>query len=413
MPIRAIGSAALRRALLRPALHGSPMRTLILPILLTTSLFWYWVLHPGVFQYRYNAFSCPGYITSPISHNETVIIPGQSTSLPQIVPPDFSVSQFAYVFYATQAEYACSVLVNIDRLKNLFNTTHRIIVLVKPDLAPQYLPAFTAQNATVIPYEPPRLADFHVPYYQDVLLKLVAFRLHHYIPSLKRVLVLDADQIILQSLDHVFDLPAVDLAAPRAYWLDGSGFTSAFLLITLSDRLWNKIADALTDIAANVFDMDLVNNLFNKTLMVLPGDYATLNSHFETNDIPSWWQGEEPPRTKTLSYPPPLPPFRFTNRTDQATAEDERAQLESKRDQEIEQINAEERKSRLEESLSEVYAAIKVLHFTAVGKPWSLSQNFIRESRPFAHELLGKQFEAWNHAASELCPLWQGYWDMQ
>ena len=409
MSIRPIGNSALRLAL-----HASTSRQtsrLILPILLTTSLFWYWVLHPGVFQYRYNAFSCPGYITSPITHNETAIIPGQSASLTRTPPPDFSVSPFAYVFYATQAEYACSVLVNIDRLKNLFNTTHRIIVLVKPDLASEYLPAFTAQNATVIPYEPPQLADFNVPYYQDVLLKLVSFRLHHYIPSLKRVLVLDADQIILQSLDHVFDLPAVDLAAPRAYWLDG-GFTSAFLLIALSDRLWNKVADGLRDIGANVFDMDLVNNLFKQTLMILPGDYATLNSHFETNDLPTWWQGEEPPRTKTLTYPPPLPPYPISNRTNPITAENERAQLEHERSQEIERINAEEKKGRFEEALTEVYAAIKVLHFTAVGKPWSLSQNFVQESKPLAHGLLNEQFRIWNHAATELCPSWRGNWDM-
>jgi hypothetical protein len=143
---------------------------------------------------------------------------------------------FAYVFYATTPQYACSVLVNIDRLQNRFNAKHRIIVLVKPNLDTSYLSAFTAHNATVIPFEPPQNPTQDVPYYQGVLLKLVTFRLHHYIPSLKRILVLDADELILQSLDHVFDLPEVDLAAPRAYWLDDE-FSSAFLLISLSDRL--------------------------------------------------------------------------------------------------------------------------------------------------------------------------------
>ena len=384
-----------------------PLRRLILPVILATTAFWYWVLRPEGFQYRYNAFSCPGYVTLPISHNETVIVaPVKSGSTAPIAPPDFTVSPYAYVFYATQAEYACSVLINIDRLKTLFNTTHRIIVLVKPDLATEYLPAFTAQNATVIPYEPPQLADVNVPYYQDVLLKLVAFRLHHYIPSLKRILILDADQIILQSLDHVFDLPAVDLAAPRAYWLDG-GFTSAFLLIMLSDRLWNKVADGLKNIAADVFDMDLVNKLFEKTLMVLPGDYATLNSHFEANDLPSWWQGDEPPEIHVPAYPPPLPPYRFSNSTNQIS-EDDHAQLEMERAQAIERVDAERKKTRYAETLTKVYEDIKVLHFTAVGKPWSFTTYLIQESRPFAHDLLGKQFQIWNTAATKLCPLWEG-----
>lgn len=209
--------------------------------------------------------------------------------------PDFSQSPFAYVFYATQPDYACSVLVNIDRLQNLFNTTHRIIVLVRPGLATSYLTAFTGLNATVIPYNPPELAGTQNEYYHDVLLKLVAFRLHHYIPSLKRILILDSDQLILQSLDHVFDLPPVDVAAPRAYWIqDGTGFTSTFLLVMLSDRVWDRMAQELGTIRQNVFDMDLVNEMFKQTVLMLPGDYATLNSHWETNDIPSWWMGDTP-----------------------------------------------------------------------------------------------------------------------
>ena len=281
-------------------------RRIIFSFALVSTFLWIYNSRGVSLQPKYNSFSCPGYVTPAIRSNglangndTTKTSPaGSSSMIPsskERILPDFSQSPFAYVFYATQPDYACSVLVNIDRLQNLFNTTHRIIVLVRPDLATSYLTAFTSLNATVIPYNPPELADTQVEYYHDVLLKLVAFRLHHYIPSLKRILILDSDQLILQSLDHVFDLPTVDVAAPRAYWIqDGTGFTSTFLLVMLSDRVWDRMAQELRTIRHNVFDMDLVNEMFKQTVLMLPGDYATLNSHWETNDIPSWWMGDTP-----------------------------------------------------------------------------------------------------------------------
>lgn len=381
------------------------LRKVIICIVALPVLLWLWLLPRkkwnGMLQHQYNAYSCPGYVTPSISLNTTAIAPLRSDQ------PDFSASSFAYVFYATQDDYACSVLVNVDRLNNLFKTPHKIIVLVKPDLATQYLTALTAQNATVIPYEPPSLADNHVSYYRDVLLKLVGFRLHHYIPSLKRVLILDADQLILQSLDHIFSLPDVDVAAPRAYWQSG-GFTSAFLLVTLSERLWNKISDGLSKIEHNVFDMDLVNKLFEKTLLVLPGDYATLNSHWETNDIPSWWQGDEP--TQTVFPPPPqqAPLYVTKNGTNHTLTSSEREMFAFAEKQEFEKASMEERQERVKEVLHQVYADVKVLHFTAVGKPWSGPVSQIESSRPHTHPLLVEQFRTWGKAAQEICPGWEG-----
>lgn len=484
--------------------------------------------------------------------------------------PDFSQSPFAYVFYATQPDYACSVLVNIDRLQKLFNTTHRIIVLVRPDLATSYLTAFTSLNATVIPYNPPELADTQVEYYHDVLLKLVAFRLHHYIPSLKRILILDSDQLILQSLDHVFDLPQVDVAAPRAYWIqDGTGFTSAFLLVMLSDRVWDRMAQELGKIRHNVFDMDLVNEMFKQTVLMLPGDYATLNSHWETNDIPSWWMGDTPlwpyiqlpekdlpsgmvvpelsdleddasekpdedklyngqpvvqqqqapqqqnatpqqPASKQEQAPPQqehvppqqqaselaltppqqehAPPNQLVSEKEQVgqqthasqkseppqkpnepeikqpaqpsqdnpklTSQETSTPPSQQRTQQIPQhqqtpsnslgqpfpspnqpnigtpepkiqrrspsIEEEARKRMYAEDqlrkrsevynavLHEIYAAVKVLHFTALGKPWSWHIGDVVEARPFAHDLFRVHFETWQNASQRLCsPEWR------
>ncbi|CAF9932510.1 hypothetical protein IMSHALPRED_008905 [Imshaugia aleurites] len=385
------------------------------------------------------------HIAPQIAYNDTDVGPIQGHT-PQgntTILPDFGLSPYAYVFYATEAEYACSVLINIDRLNNVFQTKNRVIVLVKPTISSEYLSLFTAQNATVIPYEPPPLYDNDTPYYADVLLKLVGFRLHQYIPSLKRVLILDSDQIILQSLDHVFWLPSVDLAAPRAYWQGSFGFTSAFLLVTLSDRLWDRIELALQNITDDTFDMDLLNKMFGETTMVLPGDYCTLNSEWETNSIPKWWQGFEPPRDPSWKPPRKLPPTPdpppieippslkgplSTNNTSDISHNDQvllseylnatarrEEKIQAARDA-VEQVHKEqvwkhevkERGRRLSTTLEEVYKDVKVMHYTALGKPWQRYLEEVKKARPDAHPLFAKGFEVWRTKAAELCPWGEG-----
>lgn len=123
----------------------------------------------------------------------------------------------AYVFYATEDNYACSCLVNIHRLRNIFNSTIAIHILVTSAVTNPLIDAYRARNVTVHVETPPPLAVPEGGYYQNCLLKLVAFKMHRLAPHLKRILVLDSDQLIMKPLDHLFEgLPEVDLAAPRA-----------------------------------------------------------------------------------------------------------------------------------------------------------------------------------------------------
>ena len=420
-------------------------RKLLVSAACTASLFWLWIERQPNVQHRYSDFSCPGHNTPQVTHNDTSAGPIQGLT-PEgnaATPSDLGPSTYAYVFYATKAEYACSVLISIDRLNNVFHTRQRIIVLVKPTLSSDYLSRFTAQNATVIPYEPPPLFDNDEPYYSDVLLKLVGFRLHQYIPSLKRVLILDSDQLILQPLDHVFALPAVDLAAPRAYWKGSFGFTSAFLLVTLSERLWSRIELTLQTIEHNIFDMDLLNDMFAETVMLLPGDYCTLNSVWETNSIPNWWQGSEPPREPTwkpsrkLPLTPDPPPIEIppslkgplsTNSTSNLSENDqillsEYHNANARRDlaiqaakDAVEKVHKDqvwkdelkERGKRLSTTLEDVYKETKVMHYTALAKPWQKYVEEVKRARPDAHALFAKGFEEWRTKAAEICPWGRG-----
>lgn len=203
-------------------------------------------------------------------------------------------AQFAYVFYATQDVYACSVLVNVDRMQNQLKVKYPIYVLVTNELSEIYLEGFKQRNVIISVQEVPPLADGGAGYYRDCLVKLLAFQMHHVNPSLKRIIMMDSDQLVLKNLDHLFEgLPQVDLAAPRAYWLSKATISSTFMVINLSDRLWNSLEPQIKNISSDKYDMDLVNDIFSETVLMLPGNYITINSHWETWSIPKWYQPQD------------------------------------------------------------------------------------------------------------------------
>lgn len=120
--------------------------------------------------------------------------------------------------------------------------------------------------------------------------------MHHIDPSLEKVIMLDADQLILKPLDHLFhinDALNVDLAAPRAYWIDKQTFSTAFMVISLSDRVWRKVQTALEKIKIDQYDMDIANEVFGDEVLMLPGSFVALNSHWEDWNLPRWFHGTD------------------------------------------------------------------------------------------------------------------------
>ncbi|KAF2095720.1 nucleotide-diphospho-sugar transferase [Rhizodiscina lignyota] len=230
---------------------------------------------------------CSSNSTESGNHTSASVTEHRPKPIPQEPSP------YAFVFYATQDDYACAVLVNIDRLVNVFRTRHRVFVLVTPVISERFLQAFRKFNATIITEEPPKIAEGSNLYYDGCLLKLLSFRMHQIDPTVKRLLSLEADQLILRNLDHIFELPPVDLAAPRAYWVGKDAVASTFLLICPSDRLWAQIKESLEKVKKDVYDMDIVNKVLGKTVVVLPGSYAALNSHWAEWTVPDWFRPEE------------------------------------------------------------------------------------------------------------------------
>lgn len=267
-------------------------------------------------------------------------------------------SPYAYVFYATQDTYACSVLVNIFILKTIFQTKHRLITILSAEVSQEYRISLTNLGAIIIEEEPIPLHPNSIAYYRGCLLKLSAFKLHTRIKDIQRVLILDADQLIIRNLDHLFNLPLVPFQAPNAYWISESFLSSTLMLIEPSDKLWSLIYYEIQDIPSDQYDMDIINKVFQGTSPLLPGAYSTLNSHWEDWNLPLWSEIRSTSETSVSSW-----------------------------------------------DLYNLYLESYVIHFTAIGKPWSYDLASIKEKKPYAHKALVQQWERWRSIALVACPV--------
>lgn len=101
------------------------------------------------------------------------------------------------------------------------------------------------------------------------------------------MLALDADQpLIMQNRDQLVATPRLELAVLRASWFGEHFFASVFLMVNLSDLLRRTVKTALDSVEYGKFDVDRIDGLLGDTVMVLNGEYVTLNSHWKDWDLP-------------------------------------------------------------------------------------------------------------------------------
>lgn len=262
----------------------------------------------------------------------------------------------------------------------------------------------------------PKLPLQHGHYYEDCLLKLVVFKMHKLDPSLKRVVLFDSDQLILKHFDNLFsDIPPVDLAAPRAYWLrtEEAVFSSAFMLINLSDRLWDKVNNTLPtgddDFggAEPKVDMDILNDVLGDTATVLSGEYVTLNSHWEAWDLPNWYHPEDRHKSSHFESKSPVKePNRLRRPTEPITHPRINDQIPvSLATARTDVLHSED--SEIYKHLVELYEYTPIIHFTALGKPWMYTEEEVVQQRQDAHPAFALQFRHWTSIAEQVCP--EGY----
>ncbi|OLL23003.1 Glucose N-acetyltransferase 1, partial [Neolecta irregularis DAH-3] len=226
------------------------------------------------FQFRYKSPDQP-FSDEPIIPElavPNVIVPPIAEAPPKIhlasMPGQKPDRNLAYAFYATEHGYACSVLVNMHILKNRLKTKVPFVWLVTEKVPEIYATIardkFGADVRTVTTLDPPPGAWDK---YKEVMTKFQIFKLFEF----DRLIVLDSDILVQKNLDHLFYLPSVDLALPRANWLSDTFLTSAMFVAEPSEKLWNRIEKRLSNLGNAEFDMDLINSEFLGEALVLPG----------------------------------------------------------------------------------------------------------------------------------------------
>jgi hypothetical protein len=117
----------------------------------------------------------------------------------------------------------------------------------------------------------------------------MAFSLAYY----DRVIALDSDITLLQSIDDLFLLPPTPIAMTRAYWADSKPWPLTSMLMVIKPNpeeleqfkarmAWggnNELVDA------HRFDMELINDRFENSALVLPHrPYGLLTGEFRRKE---------------------------------------------------------------------------------------------------------------------------------
>ncbi|KAJ3056077.1 hypothetical protein HK097_008205 [Rhizophlyctis rosea] len=192
-------------------------------------------------------------------------------------------------------------------------------------------------------------------YYKDVMTKLLIFKLY---TTYDRIVYLDTDQLILQSIDHLFDIPLTSIspvAAPRMHWSNlVPDITSTLLVIDLSEGLWNRIESRMSRLVVGEYDMDVINDEFRHQMVILPAKYCSINSV---------WEISTPPIFATV-----------------APAADNATRL-------------------YEYYLREAVVA----HFSALGKSWSFTREQAERLKPDAHPVFWELYGRWHGLKERAC----------
>lgn len=245
----------------------------------------------------------------------------------------------AYVFYATSHAYAIAVLVLVRLLQRLGMRDDADLLVLHLPLPSHVLTKMREMG--IVTRLVPELRYIDHPYFRDCLVKLRIFHLIEY----DRVVFVEADTMPLKSLDDLLDFTFDGpVAAPSAYWIPQPCWTSALLVVRPSAAAWSRVSRRFSAAAAKQFyDMDIVNAEFGAEIQTLPSGCFCLNSEWEDVDRPGFFG-----------------------------------------------------------DFVDTYSKASIVHFTALGKPWSYSLDSVRRLRPNAHPVFYEMWETWRNTRDEI-----------
>ncbi|KXG47962.1 uncharacterized protein PGRI_018320 [Penicillium griseofulvum] len=198
-------------------------------------------------------------------------------------------SRFAYTQYATDRFYLCNSLMLFESLHRLGSKADRVLMYpsewpVSEEILKESRMLRYARHHYGVKLKP---IEIQIKFGSDKTwsksyTKLLAFNQTEY----GRILNLDSDATILQTMDELFLAPSSSVAMPLAYWKvkEKGVFTSALILIQPSAAAFDRTMDAISTANSSTFDMEIMNNIYKETTLTIPHrPYILLTGEFRSN----------------------------------------------------------------------------------------------------------------------------------
>ncbi|KAF4990191.1 hypothetical protein FGRMN_8612 [Fusarium graminum] len=190
-------------------------------------------------------------------------------------------AKFAYIQYVTNEDYLCNSVMAFETLDRLRSRADRVMMYPGEMLAPDaeesdtiagqlLIKARDEYNVKLQPIEIQRREGDDLTWAESFT-KLLVFNQTQY----DRVLYLDSDGMVLQPMDELFKLPPCPVAMPRAYWLyqdehPSKVLSSQLMVVQPSKVEFERILEKMETIDKNDYDMEIVNELYLDSALVLP-----------------------------------------------------------------------------------------------------------------------------------------------
>ncbi|KAI1504537.1 glucose N-acetyltransferase [Biscogniauxia marginata] len=202
-------------------------------------------------------------------------------------------SRFAYTQYVTNAAYLCNSVMIFETLFRLDSKADRVMMYPEDMMDPAetnptteeaklLVKARDAYKVKLVPVSIQKRAGGDATWAESFT-KLLAFNQTQY----DRVLNVDSDATILQTMDELFLVPPCPVAMPRAYWLfpDSKILSSQLMLVQPSEVEFDRIMKQVESAGRSDYDMEIVNQLYVDSAMILPHrPYDLLTGEFRGDD---------------------------------------------------------------------------------------------------------------------------------
>ncbi|KAI1744409.1 glycosyltransferase family 8 protein [Xylaria scruposa] len=202
-------------------------------------------------------------------------------------------SRYAYTQYVTNKEYLCNSVMIFETLYRLKAKAERVMMYPDNMMSPTetnpqsneaklLVKARDQYGVKLVPVSVQRRAGGDATWAESFT-KLLAFNQTQY----QRVLNVDSDATILQPMDELFLMPPCPVAMPRAYWLFPKDkiLSSQLMLVQPSEVEFDRIMNQVESSGRNDYDMEIVNQLYADSAMILPHrPYDLLTGEFRGDD---------------------------------------------------------------------------------------------------------------------------------